>query len=202
MKSVLLLSPSLSSSMQREKRFLPTEGACHITMEVRTVFRKLHKAGVHNSEAAHWAEHLHLDGTSRKQVCTEMAWQHGYFSQHALQSRWASLAVNEHLFWDSSSFTSRICFRNSDERLWLGHLLISAVTKCNVSTGGLWNNSGGPIRANRNGCLIYIAIRLAVFIHHFRLFITPVKNSMQWISCDIKSQFFLKAGTGSKLKDC
>lgn len=63
-------------------------------------------------------------------------------------------------------------------------------------------NSPGPIRANRNGCLVYIAIRLAVFIHHFRLFITAVKNSMQWISCDIKSQFFLKAGTGSKLKDC
>lgn len=40
-------------------------------------------------------------------------------------------------------------------------------------------NSPGPIRANRNGCLIYIAIRLAVFIHHFRLFITAVKNSMQ-----------------------
>lgn len=96
---------------------------------------------------------------------------------------------------------------SSDECFWLGCLFISAVTKWNVSREG----GGGvgyettlraPSQANWNGCLIYIAIRLAVFIHHFRLFITAVKNSMQWISCDIKSQFLLKAGTGSKLKDC
>ncbi|MEQ2158329.1 hypothetical protein GOODEAATRI_011126 [Goodea atripinnis] len=49
----------------------------------------------------------------------------------------------------------------------------------NVSAAGWRNDTMGPIRDNRNGCLIYIAIRLAVFIHHFRLFITPVKNSMQ-----------------------
>lgn len=72
----------------------------------------------------------------------------------------------------------------------------------NETWAGQRSASPGPIRANRNGCLIYIAIRLAVFIHHSRLFITPVKNSMQWICCDIKSQFFLKAGTASKLKDC
>lgn len=90
--------------------------------------------------------------------------------------------------------------RSSDEWLWLGYLFISAMAKWNVSMGGKRNNSLGPIRDNRNGCLIYIAIRLAVFIHHFRLFITPVKNSMQWISCDIKSQFFLKTGDGFKIK--
>ena len=35
-----------------------------------------------------------------------------------------------------------------------------------------------PVGLMRNGCLIYIAIRPAVFIHHFRLLISAVKNSM------------------------
>lgn len=149
--------------------------------------------------------HFLLDYNLWKEVCPE--WQHGELSQRALPCHQAgSRPCCLCAFGRRSFIASFTCpkyvpaaqMNCSDST----YLFISAVTKWNVSRGGRRINSLGPIRANRNGCLIYIAIRLAVFIHHFRLFITPVKNSMQWISCDIKSQFFLKAGTGSKLKDC
>lgn len=186
-------------SMQLEKRSLPMEGACHITTEVQPEKLRIeHEIG--------WPDIctfcLIIIYEKKRWVAESMARLPSMFLHTSEQA--ASPAVNVHFVSPFvASFTcpkyvpaaqmncsdSAICsFQHWPNETW-------------AEEGGT-ANSRGPIRANWNGCLIYIAIRLAVFIHHFRLFITPVKNSMQWISCDIKSQFFLKAETGSKLKDC
>lgn len=178
-------------SMQLEKKSLPMEGACHIIMEVlqaENFTLKTLSVAPNIHKPSYWIV-----------LCpsyTNMLIWDPLIAMWAAACHEADRALNVRSD-PASLHTSRICSCSSDE--WLR--LVCSLQQ-SVSAGGQRNDSIGPIRDNRIGCLIYIAIRLAVFIHHFRLFITPVQNSMQWISCDIKSQFFPKAGTGSKLKDC
>lgn len=181
-----LLSPP---STQLEKRSLPMEEVCHITMEV--------------AQPQHYRTDLKgltftvllLNTRGMFFVCLFV-----YF--FGVAERGPTPAIKVLLAWERSSSPLR-CVQNvfpQLRRITLTPLFVHFSRDQMKRERG--SASPGPIRANRNGCLIYIAIRLTVFRHHLRLLITPVKNSMQWISCVIKSQFFLKAGTGSKLKDC